>query len=52
MENIDAVIRIQTDNVVFNENMDSLLVKYKQLTKEDKTTGLINWKNVNKYEKL
>ena len=52
-ENIQAVVRIQTDSVTFNENMDDIiLTKYKDMLPENKSSGLINWKNVNNYEKL
>ena len=48
IENEDDVIRIQTDNIVFNKPMkfDDPLFK-----SEAKTTGLIKWHNVNNYEK-
>eukprot|EP01038_Epipyxis_sp_PR26KG_P012579 gene12579-16867_t len=52
LENIDAVIRIQTDGIVFNQNMDHITTKYPNIVAEEKTTGMINWINVNKYEKL
>jgi len=50
MEDIDNVIRVHTDGVVFNKKMDHVLEKYKDLKKEDKTTGLIKWKNIRIYD--
>jgi hypothetical protein len=44
----DNVIRIQTDNVTFDKPFNK---EVKRLIQEDKTTGIIIWKNVNKYEK-
>lgn len=48
LENLDNVIRIQTDGIVFITPIDES--KYKNLCKEDKTTGKIIWHNVNRYE--
>jgi hypothetical protein len=47
-EDESNVIRIQTDNIVFNKPMkfDDPLFK-----SEAKTTGLIKWKNVNNYDR-
>ena len=46
--NMNHVIRIQTDNIVFDKpmNFDDPLFKA-----ESKTTGLIQWNNVNDYIK-
>lgn len=53
MENIDAVVRVQTDSVSFNQSMDDvILTKYKDMVPEEKSTGFINWENVNKYSKI
>jgi len=47
--NLDSCIRIQTDGIVFNKN---LKITFPLLVKDDKTTGLIKWENVNKYSDL
>ena len=49
MEDVDSLIRVQTDGVVFNKKMD---LKYERLIPEAKTTGLIKWSHVNKYDKI
>jgi len=49
MEDVDALIRCQTDGVVFNKKMQ---LNYERLIPEDKTTGLIKWSHVNKYDKI
>ena len=52
-ENIDSVIRVQTDSVTFNINMDDIiLTKYKDMVFENKSSGLINWINVNSKQHL
>jgi hypothetical protein len=53
MENIEAVVRVQTDSVTFNTSMDHIIhLKYKDMVPEAKSSGLINWENVNKYSKV
>jgi hypothetical protein len=53
MENIEAVVRVQTDSVTFNTSMDDIIKsKYKDMVPEAKSSGLINWENVNKYTKI
>jgi hypothetical protein len=47
--NLDNCIRIQTDGIVFNKNVK---LNFPLLVKDDKTTGLIKWENVNKYSDL
>ena len=49
MEDVDAIVRIQTDGIVFNKKMD---LNYERLIPELKTTGLIKWSHVNKYDKI
>jgi hypothetical protein len=49
MNNVDSVIRIQTDGIVFNKKVN---LSISGLIPEDKTTGLIEWRNVNRYDKL
>jgi hypothetical protein len=48
-KNIDSVVRIHTDGIVFdkpiNHNIEGFL-------DEDKTTGLIDWKHINNYEHI
>jgi hypothetical protein len=48
-KHISYVVRIHTDGIVFNKpinhNIDGFLV-------EDKTTGLIDWKHINNYDKI
>jgi hypothetical protein len=47
MENIDAVIRVQTDSVTFNTSMDHIIQsKYKDMVPEAKSSGLINWEKM------
>ena len=46
-ENIDDVIRVHTDGIAFKKQMN---LKITGLIAEDKTTGLIKYKNVNSYE--
>ena len=53
LENIEHVVRIQTDSVIFDEPLSkSILSKFKNLLPEDKTTGEIYFKNVNSYYKI
>jgi len=50
LKKLDKVIRIHTDCVVFNEPFN-----YKGITglvEEKKTSGMIEWKNVNVYKKV
>ena len=49
LTDINNVIRIQTDGIVFNKEQDLKQLNYAfpLLDKEDKTTGLINWININ-----
>ena len=46
---IDDVVRIHTYNITFNKQHDDVIELFKSktmtLTKEDKTTGTITWKN-------
>lgn len=49
MNNVDSVVRIQTDGIVFNKKVN---LSISGLIPEDKTTGLIEWRNVNRYDKL
>jgi len=46
---LDAVIRIQTDGIVFNKDIK---LDFPLLVRDDKTTGLIHFDNVNKYHEL
>ena len=46
MKDIDFVLRVHTDGVVFNKEMK---LDFLRLIAEDKTTGKINWKGVNNY---
>lgn len=48
-EDLNAVIRIHTDGIAFNKKMK---LSYNGLIPEDKTTGKINFKNVNSYSLL
>ena len=48
LEDLDNVIRIQTDNICFKEDQD---FDIENLVPEDKTTGLIELINCNKYIK-
>jgi hypothetical protein len=48
-KNIDSVVRIHTDGIAFNKKMDFDIPGF---LKEDKTTGLINWKHINHYDKI
>lgn len=52
MAHIDDVVRIHTDNVTFNVQHDDVLdiLKTFPLTKEDKTTGLIEWRRTSCYK--
>jgi hypothetical protein len=45
-EDLDSCVRIHTDGIVFNKEMKFY---FDHLLPEDKTTGLINWINVNNY---
>lgn len=47
--NIDHVVRIHTDGIVFDEE---LTAKVDNLISEDKTTGFIEWSNINKYKPI
>ena len=49
LENINDVIRIHTDGIAFKKQMKFNITG---LIAEDKTTGLINYKNVNNYSNL
>ena len=52
MEHYGNVIRIHTDSVTFNKPCDDVIdkyVTYPTLKKEDKSTGKIQWHNVNSY---
>jgi hypothetical protein len=49
LTNIENVIRIQTDGIVFNKQVK---LCFPLLVKDDKTTGLIKWINVNQYSDL
>jgi hypothetical protein len=50
---LDSVIRIHTDGVAFNKDMTAIIKEsgIKRLLPENKTTGLIRWRNVSSYEK-
>ena len=53
LENINNVVRIQTDSVVFSEPLTKKqLDKFKNLKPEDKTTGEIYFEHVNLYNKI
>jgi hypothetical protein len=49
---IDSVIRLHTDNVTFNKQHDDVVFESKtfKLTKENKTTGLIEWRRCDCYK--
>ena len=47
MHNLDAVIRIHTDGIAFDKEMT---MNISNLIPEDKTTGLIKYDHVNKYQ--
>jgi hypothetical protein len=49
---IDDVVRIHTDNVTFNRQHDDVVFQSKtfKLTKEEKTTGLIEFRRVDCYK--
>ena len=47
LENLDAVKRIHTDGIAFNKKMKFNIAG---LIPEDKTTGMIKFDHVNKYE--
>jgi hypothetical protein len=49
MKQIDDVIRIHTDGVVFKK---PFIHSIKNFIHEDKTTGMIQWNNINNYSKL
>jgi hypothetical protein len=48
--NIEKLIRIQTDSATFNEEIDCS--KFPNLLPEEKSTGLIEWSNVNRYKHI
>ena len=48
-QDLDAVVRIQTDGIVFNKNIK---LEFPLLVRDDKTTGLMHFDNVNKYHEL
>jgi len=48
LHDIDNVVRVQTDGVCFKKKQN-FGKKYVTLIPEDKTTGLIEWANVNKW---
>ena len=50
LKNIDEVIRVQNDNVTFKTEQKNLNIEY--LLPEEKTTGLIYFKNANTYNKI
>jgi hypothetical protein len=53
LTNINHVIRIQTDGIVFDKPLSKeVLSQFPGLKLEDKTTGTIHWKNVNTYYKV
>ena len=47
---LDCLIRTHTDNITLTRPHNFTHLKYYPLP-EDKTTGLITWSNVNRYEK-
>ena len=49
MKDIDHVIRVHTDGIVFSREQHFTI---KNLIPENKSTGLICWKNVNNYEQM
>ena len=49
MNDLNNVIRIQTDGVSFTKKQNLKIVDLKE---ENKSTGMIFWKNVNKYTKV
>jgi len=49
LTNIDAVVRIHTDGIVFNRDVK---LKFPLLIREDKTTGFLKWENANRYSNL
>lgn len=49
MPHLDKVVRLQTDSVSFSTKID---INDENYAIEDKTTGLIHWKNVNCYTNL
>jgi hypothetical protein len=52
-ENLDGVVRIHTDGIVFDTEMEfNDIFEKDELIPEDKTTGKILWTHVNKYEKV
>ena len=50
MKDIEAVIRIQTDGIVFNKEQEQDF-DIPMLTNDEKTTGVITWSHTNKYLK-
>jgi hypothetical protein len=49
---IDDVVRIHTDDIVFNKRHDDVCTAFKsypEIIAESKTTGTIDWKNINTY---
>jgi len=49
LDNIDSFVRCHTDNACFTQPIDH--TQYERLIPEDKTSGMITWKNVNSYHK-
>ena len=49
LKNIKHVIRIHTDNITYNKPIDH---KLELFLPEDKTTGKIEWININNYKKV
>jgi hypothetical protein len=47
--NIDHIVRIHTDGIVFNKDVK---VQFPYLLREAKSTGRIKWENPNKYSNL
>ena len=49
LDNVDSVIRIRTDNITYNKPIEHNIPN---LIPEGKTTGKIDWKHTNKYNKI
>jgi hypothetical protein len=47
LKNVDSVVRIHTDGIVYNKPIEHNIAS---LIAEDKTTGMIDWKNSNSYK--
>jgi len=48
-EHIEDVLRVHTDGICFNKPLTQSIDNF---VSEDKTTGLIEFTNINKYKKL